>query len=55
MVFGGLIRHLGSASLNNYTLAVVTTDLDTTKIKLGDSIAINGVCLTVFKIDDNLL
>ena len=52
MVFGGLIRHLGSATLNGYSL-VVTTDLP--NIKLGDSIAINGVCLTVVKIGTNLL
>ena len=51
MVFGGLIRYTGKAIINGYTLSLYHNC--ETKINEGDSIAINGVCLTVVNISNN--
>lgn len=55
MVFGGLIRHIGTAIIKDSNL-ILTVDFNTDNIVKGDSIAINGVCLTVVdKIYDKII
>jgi riboflavin synthase len=40
---------LGQTSNDSYRLQLKTRDLDTSDVRLGDSIALNGVCLTVIR------
>ncbi len=54
-MFTGLVENVGivkSAKKNNRALFLqVATELDVNGIKIGDSICVNGVCLTVNKKD----
>ena len=53
-MFTGIIRNIGKIKfINNYSIAVEI--FHNKKIEIGDSIACNGACLTVVKIDVNLL
>jgi riboflavin synthase len=56
-MFTGIIRHLGEVSdlsFNGATARLqVETKMDVADVGLGDSIAINGVCLTVVRIEKN--
>ena len=57
MVFGGIVRHFGTLSQpssSNKFVVTVPSDISSTA-RLGDSIALNGVCLTVTNIDENQL
>ncbi len=59
-MFTGIIKNTGIIELiekkaNLDILLVVKSDLDSSKIELGASIAHNGVCLTVIAKKDNLL
>ncbi len=60
-MFTGIIEDIGrvaavtSAGSANTSRIALRTSLDTTEIKLGDSISINGVCLTVTGINGDLL
>ncbi len=52
-MFSGIIEDLGTVQALKGTdqgaLLTVRTNLPTTRIKIGDSIAVNGTCLTVIK------
>src|SRR5688572_5134430 len=54
-MFTGIIRHFGEVNQLSYhgpmARLQVETDMDVADTNLGDSIAINGVCLTVVEID----
>lgn len=57
-MFTGIIEAVGRISAiqrkgKDVTLEVVSEQLDLSDVKLGDSIATNGVCLTVVAIMDN--
>lgn len=57
-MFSGIIEHLGTVqevnkSSDSFELVIKLPD--TSKISLGDSISVNGVCLTTEKIRDELL
>ena len=50
LMFTGLIREIASVkSYRNNILTIASTH----RAKLGDSIAVNGVCLTVIKVNDD--
>ena len=54
-MFTGIIQAIGSiqefhSSDNGVTLKINSNTLDTSDSKIGDSIAVNGVCLTVTQI-----
>ena len=56
-MFSGIIADVGiiehtEARDGGLNLSVATRALDMEDVQLGDSIAVNGVCLTVVKIDD---
>jgi riboflavin synthase len=56
-MFSGIIADVGiiehtEARDGGLSLSVATRALDMEDVQLGDSIAVNGVCLTVVKIDD---
>ena len=55
-MFSGIIADIGSIKQANHRddglrLSVSTGALDLSDVQLGDSIAVNGICLTVVKID----
>lgn len=57
-MFTGIIEAQGellatTPSGGDLTLAIKSTKLDFSDVKLGDSIAINGVCLTVTRLGNN--
>ena len=57
-MFTGIIEAVGKlAKLQNcgsdYNVEILTNDLDLSDVKLGDSIASNGICLTVVKLTQN--
>ena len=57
-MFSGIIEHLGTVqevnkSSDSFELVIKLPD--TSKISLGDSISVNGVCLTTEKINNELL
>ena len=57
-MFTGIIEAVGKlAKLQNcgsdYNVEILTNDLDLSDVKLGDSIASNGICLTVVKLTKN--
>lgn len=57
-MFSGIIADVGTISSaqdreGGLRLSVATQDLGMGDVALGDSIAVNGVCLTVVKIDGN--
>ncbi|OUR63980.1 riboflavin synthase subunit alpha [Methylophaga sp. 42_25_T18] len=59
-MFTGIIAAIGKIEAvqpkgGDLSLQVATQSLDLTDVALGDSIAINGVCLTVVKIDAAIL
>jgi len=58
-MFTGLIEGIGKISgtrrTHNEMRVTITPHFDTTDCKLGDSLAVNGVCLTVTEIRDGLL
>jgi riboflavin synthase len=56
-MFSGIIADVGIIERiedrdGGLSLSIVTHALDMEDVQLGDSIAVNGVCLTVVKIDD---
>ena len=54
-MFTGIIRYLGFIVFKNDShLQVQIKNVDQSKIKLGDSIAINGICLTVVDIQNDV-
>lgn len=53
-MFTGIIHHIATASLNESELTVVCDSFDES-ISIGDSVAINGVCLTVIEVGLNYL
>ncbi|CAH1386179.1 riboflavin synthase [Candidatus Nitrotoga sp. M5] len=57
-MFSGIIADVGTIECTEncdggLNLSVVTRSLGIEDVQLGDSIAVNGVCLTVVKIDGN--
>jgi len=60
-MFTGLITHIAKVvvfknqNTNSVELGVLVNNLDISDIKLGESIALNGVCLTVSSIKNNIL
>ncbi len=57
-MFTGIIEAVGSIAAMQATggdmrLTIRCGDLDMSDVQLGDSIAVNGVCLTVIAFDDN--
>ncbi len=57
-MFSGIIADIGSISRatdrdGGLRLAIATTGLDMGDVRIGDSIAVNGVCLTVIEHTDN--
>lgn len=55
MVFTGIINCIGSASLKGQNLVVSTNSNFVEDVNLGDSICVNGICLTVVKISNSNL
>lgn len=56
-MFTGIIEAVGSIQNkqlmnNDYRFVINFSDLDMSNIKMGESIAVNGVCLTVIDYDD---
>jgi len=58
-MFSGIIEELGQVELiskqGNLSLLAIRAFLVAEDIKLGDSVAVNGVCLTVIKIENGLV
>lgn len=58
-MFSGIIEELGQVELisrqGNVSLLGIKASLASEDIKTGDSVAVNGVCLTVIKIEQGLL
>lgn len=56
-MFTGLIEKVSKVEKLNLTSngAKITFEADFSDVKIGDSIAVNGVCLTIVKIDKNIL
>lgn len=59
-MFTGIIQSKGEILTrkiidNNYTFTIATNFTDMSDVALGDSIAMNGVCLTVTKIDSDVV
>ena len=59
-MFTGIIQTIGALRARedhdgDCTLAIATGSIATNVVNLGDSIAVNGVCLTVIAIDDSTL
>ena len=57
-MFAGIIQAQGNIkeirSSNNGVVLVLNSDsLDLSDVSIGDSIAVNGVCLTITQLDDN--
>lgn len=52
-MFTGIIQYLGTAILNSSKLTVTFHDNFLDNVKIGDSIAINGICLTVVDFNTN--
>ena len=50
-MFTGLIEELGSLAIRDGPRFTFASDLVTTDAKVGDSIAVNGCCLTVIALD----
>ena len=57
-MFSGIIEQVGRVDklidTNESTSLVLDLDLSQTSLSLGDSVCVNGVCLTVKKLSDNL-
>ncbi len=58
-MFTGIIQSVGAItqaapSGADIQLVIATNQLDMSDVRLGDSIAVNGVCLTVIKLGDHL-
>ena len=56
-MFTGIIQSVGAITQaapagKDIQLAIATQQLDMSDVQLGDSIAVNGVCLTVVNLDD---
>ena len=57
-MFTGIIQSVGAITQAAPTgadiqLVIATSQLDMSDVRLGDSIAVNGVCLTVIKLEDH--
>lgn len=55
-MFTGIVSHMGklvSIERKNIPILSVNLKLQKNEVKVGDSIAVNGACLTVVKIKDN--
>ena len=52
-MFTGIITCIGKAILNNETLIVYVNEIFLLGLKIGDSVCVNGVCLTVVKFNEN--
>jgi riboflavin synthase len=58
-MFSGIIADIGHIKQaidrdGGLRLLIATDTLELSDVQLGDSIAVNGVCLTVVKIDGNI-
>lgn len=53
IMFTGIIQYLYIAKLDGNNLYLYTSSEFLKKISIGDSVAVNGVCLTVMKITDD--
>ena len=49
----GIVKKISNTGDNNFQITVGTTKMDLSTVKIGDSIATNGVCLTVKQLMDN--
>ena len=49
----GIVKKISNTGDNNFQITVGTTKMDLSTVKIGDSIATNGVCLTVTQLMDN--
>ena len=59
-MFTGIIEAIGvvqslSKIQDEWRLKIDCAQLDTSDVKLGDSIAVSGCCLTVVELDQNVL
>jgi riboflavin synthase len=58
-MFTGIIEKLGRIEKKTYTKGLlkltISVDNFSEKVEIGESIAVNGACLTVTKVDNNLL
>jgi len=52
-VFSGIIEEIGSVKSNIESKLTIGTDKLLPGMKLGDSISVDGVCLTIIEIDEN--
>ena len=52
-MFTGIITCIGKAIRNNETLIVYVNDIFLLGLKIGDSVCVNGICLTVVKFNEN--
>ncbi len=52
-MFTGIIRNIGKLKFISNTKIIIEI-IDAEKVQIGDSIACNGICLTVVKIENNL-
>lgn len=56
-MFTGIIQSIGSVSAmsaNGASLSIDLKQLDLAHIRLGDSIAVNGACLTISRVEKNI-
>jgi len=49
----GIVKKISNTGDNNFQITVGATKMDLSTVKIGDSIATNGVCLTVTQLMDN--
>lgn len=52
-MFSGIIEEIGSVKSNIESKLTIGTDKILPGMKLGDSISVDGVCLTIIEIDEN--
>jgi 3,4-dihydroxy 2-butanone 4-phosphate synthase / GTP cyclohydrolase II len=54
-MFTGIISHVFKITISKNTVTLYTTEKFCKLIKLGDSVAVNGVCLTIVQIQSTIL
>ena len=52
-MFSGIIEQIGSVKSNAESKLIIGTNRILPGMKLGDSISVDGVCLTIIEIDEN--
>jgi riboflavin synthase len=52
-MFTGIVEELGTLAANNGDSLQITSSVAVQDAKIGDSIAVNGTCLTVTRLDSN--